>query len=255
MVGRISEEEKIKTLKTADNKKIAFNHYSNDYPEVIIVAHGFYNNKDTLLFKEISKALSKKYDVITFDFRGHGESTGLFTWTANETQDLRLIIDYAKKHGYKKIGIIGFSLGAAITLIESSQSRDIDSLISVSSPYDFWKIDYHFWEEEMFNDLKLNLGPKGKGKGIKPGNPFLKKIRPINIVHKISPIPILFIHGKDDWLIKPKHSEKLFEKSRQPKEIKIIEKAGHAEMIFDSFPEEFIRICINWFQKTLDGNI
>ena len=242
-------------LKTINNEEIAFNHYGNDCSEVIIVAHGFYNNKNTLLFEEISKAFSKKYDVITFDFCGHGESTGLFTWTANEAQDLRLIIDYSKEQKYKKIGVIGFSLGAAITLIESSQNRNINSLIAVSAPYDFWKIDYHFWEEEMFNDLKLNLGPKGKGKGIRPGNPFLKKIRPIDIVNKIAPTPILFIHGKDDWLIKPKHSEKLFEKSGQPKEIKIIKKAGHAEKIFDSFPEEFIRICFNWFQKTLDGDI
>ncbi|MCK5346730.1 MAG: alpha/beta fold hydrolase, partial [Candidatus Heimdallarchaeota archaeon] len=217
----MNEERTIGELITPDNKKISFNHINNDHADIIIVAHGFYNNKGTLLFQKIAQEFSEKYDVIVFDFRGHGQSDGLFTWTSEEAQDLRLMVSYAKEQGYRRVGVIGFSLGAAITLIEGAANRDIDSIISVSAPYDFWKINYRFWEEGMLEDLKLNLGPKGKGKGIRPGSPFLNKVRPIDIVGNIAPTPVLFLHGKDDWLIKSSHSDKLFKKAKDPKAIEI----------------------------------
>ncbi|MBF0384434.1 MAG: alpha/beta fold hydrolase [Candidatus Omnitrophica bacterium] len=237
-------------LLTADNQKIFYNHYKSGHDKVIIIAHGFFNNKDTLLFKELSEGIARDYDVITFDFRGHGKSSGLFAWTTREENDLTRVIQYAKEENYKKIGVIGFSLGAAVSLINAGKEKNIDSLISVSAPTDFWKINYHFWEPDMIKDLRLNIGKKGIGKGVRPGNPFRKKIRPIDIVSKISPLPVLFIHGKKDWLIKPQHSEELYEKAKRPRKLILLASAGHAERIFDEYPDEFLRLCRDWFQKT-----
>lgn len=240
---------------TEDHHKIAVRHLKRGDDVAIILAHGFFNNKDTYLFKSIAEMLHKKYDVFAFDFRGHGRSTGLFSWTAYEPQDLRAVVSLVKEHGYKKIGIIGFSLGAATTLIEMSQNPvpEIKSIVAVSSPSDFWKIDFRFWEPEMLNDLKLNLGPKGKGKGVLPGNPFLPKVKPVDAVMQISDTPILFIHGSNDWLIKPKHSENLFNAAKAKAELKIMKGAGHAEKIFDVYPCEFETICLGWFQKTVSN--
>ena len=147
--------------------------------------------------------------------------------------------------------MIGFSLGAAVTLIEASENRDIHSIIAVSSPSDFWKIDYRFWKREMFSDLKLNIGPKGRGKSVRPGNPFRDKIAPIEIVDKVAPTPILFLHGEKDWLIKPQHSRVLFEKALQPKKLYIIHNVGHAEKIYDDVPDSFKAVCLEWFAETL----
>jgi len=97
----------------------------------------------------------------------------------------------------------------------------------------------------------LNLDDKGKGKSIRPGNLFLNKTRPIDIVDDIAPVPVLFMHGEKDWLINPDHCEKLFEKSHEPKQIKIITDAGHAEFIYDKFPEKFEDICMKWFIETI----
>lgn len=243
--------EQFSTLPTDDGKRIAFYHYRGGHSKAIIIAHGFFNNKDAFLFKDIAEAINKHYDVITFDFRGHGKSSGLFSWTTHEPLDLRAVISYAKEMHYLKIGVLGFSLGASVALIEASRNSDIDSLIVVSAPHDFWKINYHFWEYDMLEDLKLNMGKKGIGKGVRPGNPFLQKIRPIDIVDKISPKPLLFIHGEKDWLIKPKHSKKLFERAGNPKALEIIKDGGHAERIFDVFPQQFENVCIDWFRRTL----
>lgn len=231
--------------------KIAYDHHRTGHDDVIILAHGFYNNKDTVIFKAMAKALSADFDVISFDFRGHGKSGGFFSFTSRESADLRAVVSYAASCGYSSVGVLGFSLGAAVALIESSQNRAIQSVIAVGAPYDFWKINCCFWEKEMLNDLRLNFGPKGAGKGIRPGNPFLKKIKPIDVAERISPTPVLFMHGENDWLIKPHHSRRLFEKALPPKKIRIWKKAGHAEKIYDRYPGPFLQSCTEWFQSTL----
>ena len=240
-----------RSVMTEDKKRIALFHIKRGFSKVIIIAHGFYNNKDTVLFRKIADTFSKEYDVIMFDFRGHGKSGGVFTWTAHEQKDLSAVTSYAKEHHYAKIGVIGFSFGAATALIEASRHQNIDSVIAVSPPADLKKIDYHFWEKDMWEDLKLNFGVKGRGKGVRPGNPSLKKIRPLDIVDKISPTPVLFIHGEKDWLIKPRHSQYLFDRAKDPKAIKIIKDGGHAERIFDAFPDRFMKICLDRFRETL----
>ena len=239
------------SVMTEDGEHIALIHIKGGFSKVVVIAHGFYNNKDTFLFRGITEAFSKEYDVIVFDFRGHGKSSGRFSWTAHEQKDLRAITAYAKDNHYEKIGVIGFSLGAAIALIEASNHQNIDSLISVSAPADLESMDYHFWEKDMWEDLRLNFGVKGRGKGIRPGNHFLEKIRPIDIVDKISPMPVLFLHGEKDWLIKPNHSQRLFEKANNPKALTIIKDGGHAERMFDVFPDQFMKICLDRFRETL----
>jgi len=240
---------------TADRHKLSCSHFQTGHDDVVILSHGFYNNKDAYLFRKMAEDLSRHHDVLSFDFRGHGKSSGLFSFTSLETEDLRAVVSYAKSRAYRSIGVIGFSLGAAVAIIEGSSNEDIRSFIAVSSPYDFWKIDYRFWEKEMLEDLKLNLGAKGKGKGIRPGNPFLPKVRPIDIAEKIAPRPILFIHGRQDWLIHPAHSAKLYRKAKQPKKLTLVDRAGHAEKIYDANPEEFIKMCSDWFGETLKEEV
>jgi pimeloyl-ACP methyl ester carboxylesterase len=203
------------------------------------------------LFKGMAQAFSKEYDVIVFDFRGHGKSSDVFTWTALEQKDLRAITSYAKENKYEKVGVIGFSLGAAIALIEASFHQNIDSVIAVSCPSDLGKIDFHFWEKDMWRVLMLNFGIKGRGKGVRSGSLALQKTRPVDIVDKIAPVPVLFLHGEKDWLVKLSHSQLLFARAKDPKLLTIMEDGGHAERMFDAFPEPFMKICLDRFKETL----
>ena len=239
------------TLKTQDNHRIEAVHHEQGFKKVVILAHGFFNAKDAYLFQEIAKVLAGHYDVVAFDFRGHGKSSGLFTWTSKECADLRAVIDYVKSCGYAAIGLMGFSLGAAIGILETAQNPDVKTLIAVSAPYDFWKIDFHFWKPAMLDDLKLNLGYKAKGKGVRPGNLWEPKVAPIDVVDHISPRPILFLHGAEDWLINVRHSRELFNRAKEPKKIVILEKLGHAETMFDQQPDQFMKPCLEWFAATL----
>jgi len=235
---------------TADNKKIYYDHYKNDQEKVIILAHGFFNSKQTVLFQEMATALNDEYDVIVMDFRGHGKSDGPFHWTAKSYQDLEAILDYASQD-YQDIGVIGFSLGAATSLITASRTEEIDSLIAVSTPTQFRKINYQVWRLGFFENIFYSMSREGRiGKGVKPGRLWLKKIKPIDIVDEID-IPVLYLHGKKDWLIRPKHSQRLFDKSPENKKIVIIEKGTHAEYLFRRDRQGTTKIFKDWFSKTL----
>lgn len=239
------------TVTTKDGKRIAFDHYRQSHMKVVILAHGFYNSKQAVLFQKMAGSLINDFDVIVMDFRGHGKSSGYFDWSANENQDIEAIVQYAKQK-YAQIGVVGFSLGAAASLIAASHVTQIDSLISVSAPTDFNKINFHFWKMGIMENIIYNVFQEGRvGKGVRPGKFWLPKTRPIDVVDKIN-IPILFLHGDKDWLICPWHAEKLYNKSTSSnKRLTMVKNGTHAEYLYRSFPDKITRIFVEWFNETM----
>ncbi len=234
----------------ADRHRVYYDYYKNGNDRLIIIAHGFFNSKQALLLKELGESLAREFDVILFDFRGHGESKGFFHWTTKEYLDLLAVIDYAKEH-YKKIGVIGFSLGAATSIITATKTDLINSLIAVSAPTDFGKIDYQFWKFDVENDLIYGLIGKGlTGKGARPGPFWQKKEKPLDIVPSIK-VPILYIHGDSDWIIHHRHSEELYKKTASTKRLHIVKQGPHAEYLLRKNREEMLELIRDWFQNTL----
>ena len=237
-------------IPTSDGHQIFFDQYKKGFEKVVIIAHGFFNSKDALLLKELGQELNDEYDVLIMDFRGHGKSDGLFHWTAKEYLDLTAVVEYASKH-YKRVGIIGFSLGAATSIITASKMDGIDSIVAVSAPTEFEKIEYRFWELDIENDIFYSLIGKGRiGKGVRPGPFWLKKDKPINKVKDID-CPIFYIHGEADWLIKPWHSEELYNSTLTQKRLAIIKNGPHAEYLIRKHKEETVRLIQDWLQSTL----
>ena len=237
-------------IKTQDGQKIAFDHYENGHDKVVIIAHGFFNSKDADLLKQLGEALGDQYDIIIMDFRGHGKSSGLFYWTSKEYLDLEAVLEYAQK-SYDKIGVIGFSLGAATSLIAASRSDLITSVISVAGPTEFAKIEYRFWELDIENDILYNWFGRGKvGKKVLPGPFWQKKHKPIDLVENIK-CPVMYIHGDTDWLIKHWHSEALHKKTKAQKHLAIIKGGLHAEYLMRKNKAETVGLIRTWFKETL----
>lgn len=234
-------------LTTCDNKKIAINHYKKNHDTVLIIAPGWFMGKDSKPFSSMAKDFSDYYDVMSLDFRGHCKSSGTFTFTSKEPEDLKQVVNYAKRQ-YAKVYLIGFSLGGATSTIYTSKYKNIDKLILVSTPVSFDKIENEMWRKEAFIptiekfELKTWIS-------IRPGEFWLKKINPIDVIQNISPIPILILAGENDPTVYVWHAKSLYNQAKDPKKLVVFKNCNHAEDLYIQNHDFFINTCINWLNN------
>ncbi|MBT7903755.1 prolyl oligopeptidase family serine peptidase [Candidatus Woesearchaeota archaeon] len=199
--------------------------------------------------------------VLRFDFHGHGSSEGTLQ-EFNITQqmdDLNCAIDYLKTLDIidsNKIGIYGHGMGAdaAIIAIADDEKTNIACMI-LHAP----RADLNDHINSRFLDIELE---EMKQKGfIKHGihgridRTFfdnLKKHAPLDEIQKIK-IPLLFIHGTNDFAIPVVNSKSLFLKAIEPKRLELVEGADH-EFRNVEHREYFFEVCSQWFNKWLKGS-
>lgn len=232
-----------KYLNTKDGTRIAINHYKTGHDEVLIIAHGWFMSKDSKYFEDMSQTMGKSLDVITMDFRGHGRSSGFYTFTSKEPQDLKCVVDYAKKH-YKKVYLLGFSLGAALVLIHSALEKDVDKVIAVSAPNCFRKIENHMWKKEAWSAF-IKKFEWSRFFSVRPNPIIQKKIPPITVIDKVE-VPTLFIAGDKDPIVYSWHTKSLFDKANCKKSFVLFKGGCHAEDLFIQEREKFLGLCKTW---------
>lgn len=239
-------------LTSEDNIKIALNYYAKSGRDsVLIICPGCFMCKDAKPFLNMAEDFFEYFDVIVMDFRGHGKSGGLFTFSAKEHLDLKAVVDYARKR-YAKIILLGFSLGAATAIIYTAKYKGIYGIIAVSTPTDFEKIENHFLKKEAVIPA-MEKFEFGKSPTLRPGNIALKKIKPVNVISEISPIPILFLSGRKDPIIHQWHAEKLFENTLEPKRLAVFPDGLHAEELYRKSKKKFLDVCLEWYRDINKG--
>jgi len=233
---------------THDGVRISYDCYSRGIREaVVIICPGFFQSKNTLTFQRLAQALAHDCDVLCLDFRGHGHSGGLYTFSAQEGADLEAVLDFVKAR-YRRIGVLGFSLGAAIAINTVSDRRHgVQSLIAVSAPFAFEEIEFRFWTPEA---IRIGLTGLERGAGCRPGNPLFKKERPIDTIRNCSGVSVLLIHGTNDPIVHPRHSRKLYEVAPEPKRLEIMEDGSHGEGLYRQDPTRFLAVVQAWLEVT-----
>lgn len=225
----------------------------------VIICPGFFQSKETATFQRMSRALAEAYDVLAMDFRGHGRSSGLYTFSAREGADLDAVLRWAAER-YPCIGVIGFSLGGAIAMNTLARPGNhegragarhpmaVRTLVAVSAPSSFEEIEFKFWTPEAMRTGLQGLEP---GAGCRPGNPLLPKERPIDSIRLCQGIPTLFIHGTRDVIVGVQHSHRLYAAAAEPKRLEIVEGGSHAHALFRDDPQQFTKLVLSWLAQTL----
>jgi hypothetical protein len=96
-------------------------------PTVVLV-HGFTNTKANIL--KYGEGLHQQFNLVAFDMRNRGRSTGTQT-TAGvlEQKDLRAIIDWVEREKHPEhLGVLGNSLGAATAAAEARHDPRVEAL-------------------------------------------------------------------------------------------------------------------------------
>lgn len=234
-----------KHLMTADGKKLSITRTGTGREEVVVIVPGYNQSKETAVFRKIAADLVSDFDCISVDMRGHGKSEGLYTFGSKETDDLKAIIDYAHKY-YKKVHLLGFSMGAFTSLNEVAKFNNVTDMALVSAPMSFRDIEGHFWKPRS---IRIGIHAIKEGdRSVTLGNPFLRKEAPKERIADIK-VPMLFVHGDRDPIINVRHCEALYKKANTRKKLVIFKKGNHAEELYRQFPGEFMDTIKVFFKE------
>jgi len=171
------------------------------------------------------------FAVLLFNFRGTGASGGnldILGWT----RDLKVAIDYLcalPEVDKSRLGLLGFSGGAAVSIYVASQDRRVSSVVTCACPAEFnlfTKTD----EPQSLIDHYRSIGVIRDAKFPPSAEEWLngfKLVSPINYVAGISPRPLLLVHGSRDETVSVGDAYRLCERAGEPKKLVIVDGAGH----------------------------
>lgn len=232
------KEEKIFYDSTDNIKLCGLLSVVNKSDKILILSHGLNSYKERISFnKFIEKAQTQNINTFRFDFRAHGESTGIdYEMTLlKEVQDLEATLKMLNNRGYNNISILGSCLGVSVfSLIDFNKYKYIKALISWYGALDNLSITNQDWyftikhkkEIEIKGFLEITSRRTGKvfklGKGLY--NEVCSLVSYENLV-KLD-LPILFIHGLNDMMIPFELSEKVSKLCKNSK-LALIENASH----------------------------
>jgi pimeloyl-ACP methyl ester carboxylesterase len=237
------------TLVTEDGVPIDAIHLPGPGDLAIVVAHGFTLSWQRPNVWRVANRFNQAAGVVTFDFRGHGRSGGLSTLGDREIQDLDVALAYARELGYQRIAAVGFSMGASVVLRHAGLIGGLDAVVSVSGP-GRW---YYRGTERMrwvHRAVERRAGRYVTRRWLKtrisPAGWKLVPVPPAEAAAKISPIPLLIVHGDQDQYFPPEHARQLYLAAREPKELWILPGMGHAESACSS---ELVDRIAGWVDR------
>jgi uncharacterized protein len=126
-----------------------------DAPATVVICHGYMCDKNDTGFL---RSVFKDYNVLTFDFRAHGQNTArqYCTFGHDEAHDVIGAVNFVKSRpeiANKPIIAYGFSMGAVSAIeAQSRQGKLFDAMV-LDCPFD----SSDFLLARGFEKLKLNL--------------------------------------------------------------------------------------------------
>lgn len=221
----------------------------------IIMTHGgeYHRADPTIGMLEIAKGLvGHGYNVLTFDLRGHGESDdGRMSAGYYERRDLQGAIAYAKGRGIlpRHIGLLGFSVGAAASLLAAAEDKELAAVVTDSC----WADPMDLIERQMvkrrhmprfLTPILLSIAKAAYGVNF-------DEVKPLATVGKIAPRPILFIHGEFDDTVPVESALSLYHSIANPgNRLWVVPEARHVSS-YRAQPKEYITKVAAFFDQAL----
>jgi len=205
-------------------------------PQTVIVSGGHKGQRQGSL--GISAALWRKgFNVILYSYRGMpGSDRAPITFGIKEVLELQAVIAFARKRiSNARIGLLGFSMGAVVSLLGAAGEPGVQALV-LDSP---------------FSDLRMLLIENVRRTSKLPGSPFvwladcmlwlrtkswMSECSPREVLSSLEPRPLFFIHGGADEITSVNHSRRLYDAYRGPREIWIVQGAPHTGAYFADRP-------------------
>ena len=163
-------------------------------PRAVVLSHGVADSKDGKQFVALAELLAEQFDVYVFDYRGFGESGGGSTFGIREIQDLKAVLDLVNSRGYRKVGVVGNSMGGMVSVMEVATYRNAQAVVTAGSPASFGLMtgSRAFLAQRAINHW-LGRALYEMGSQVRVAAGFVP-IEPVLSADDLSPIPYLIIH-------------------------------------------------------------
>lgn len=199
----------------------------------VITCHGLYSSKDSEKYVGIGRRFcGEGIAVLRFDFRGCGESGGLFEDTSltGRIEDLESALDFVEERGCESVGVMGSSLGGTVSILTAAKDRRVKALVAWATPC---YLDELFRGEviEGFERLRQDVGKYDVVKAVKE-------------VY----CPVLIVHGSLDEQVPLSHAKVLYENAKEPKDIQIIEGGDH-RLTNPIHRRRAVDLTLEWFKN------
>lgn len=236
---------------TSDDVAIAGIHVDRARTSTLIIyAHGFLSNKNHRRIPIFVELLSRRFDVITFDFRGHGESTGACTFTQREVLDLAAVVHYARSCGYQRIVTLGSSMGGAAVIRHAGLHGGVDGVATIGAFDDVQALRrpatamaLRLLFETPFGSTVTEIA-----RGTRLDELWVDT-QPIELIPQVQ-VPTLFIHGEWDHLIHPEASRRLYTRAHEPKQLVVVPRKGHDMPLLT---DETAALLARWIRRYVDN--
>ena len=224
-------------LVTADGISFGAWHFRQPgSPQTVIVSGGHKGQRTGSL--GISAALWRKgFNVILYSYRGMpGSDRAPITFGIKEVLELQAVIAFARKRiPHARIGLLGYSMGAVVSLLGAAGEPGVEALVL----------------DRPFSDLRTLLAENVWHVTRLPGAPVawlagvmlrmrsgcrLSDCSPEAVLSSLEPRPLFFIHGGADDITSVNHSRRLYDSYRGPREIWIVQGAPHTGAYFADRP-------------------
>lgn len=201
------------SIRTVDSIDIVATLFPRGQQDLLIICHGFAASQRSLAIVWLAEALAGPWDVLTFDWRGYGQSGGLASMGGIEALDLAAVLRFARERGYRRVGVIGESMGGLITLATLGTAvgqpfPHPDRVATIGAPADYAltggmrpylmrNIAPQMWARPFAPLLGFRLGP-------------LNPVRPLDVVGQFDR-PLLLLHGDADATVPVQNAYMLHE--------------------------------------------
>jgi alpha-beta hydrolase superfamily lysophospholipase len=183
-------------------------------------------------YPELARKICENgYACLFVNFRGTGESGGNFH-LGGWYSDLEAVMDFVTRElteRFSEVYLVGFSAGGALAIRYAAEHGGIRGVAAFAAPSEFSKI---FREEHLFAFLEL-----ARDVGIIRETGFppapeqfyreIEELRPVEYVSRLSPIPLLLVHGEDDELVPAADAQTLYNAALEPKELVLLPGGQH----------------------------